>query len=52
MSDVADEASEKTFESIEDLLSSISPGYVERRQQVLLAKLQLLAEIEDMPQGA
>ncbi|KAI0726477.1 hypothetical protein C8Q72DRAFT_752725, partial [Fomitopsis betulina] len=32
----------RTFEGLEDLLASISPAYVERRQQSLLAKLQLL----------
>lgn len=37
----------RTFEGLEDLLASISPAYVERRQQSLLAKLQLLAENQE-----
>ena len=37
----------KTFETLEDLLASISPAYVERRQQSLLAKLQVLAQNQE-----
>lgn len=38
------EVSERTFESLDDLLVSISPRYREIQQQTLLAKLQLLVE--------
>lgn len=40
-------AASKTFETLEDLLASISPAYVERRQQSLLAKLQVLAQNQE-----
>ena len=40
-------AGSKTFETLEDLLASISPAYVERRQQSLLAKLQVLAQNQE-----
>ena len=41
-------AASKTFEvTLEDLLASISPAYVERRQQSLLAQLQVLAQNQE-----
>ncbi|KAH9841806.1 uncharacterized protein C8Q71DRAFT_349098 [Rhodofomes roseus] len=46
------ESPARTFESLDDLLLSVSPRFEEARQQALLAKLQLLAEQQDQPGGS